>query len=126
MESQPSGKPDSITTTDQELLRRLNERINVAEICGDSAYLASVLAPKLAFQRADAAKTVDDAATFIEKVPSKKGDRTIRIIEPIQLFGARAIVQCIVTQNGRDYHNLRLFVRRDDGWKLLGWANEPL
>jgi hypothetical protein len=25
----------------------------------------------------------------------------------------------------RDWHNLRLFVRRSGDWKLLAWANEP-
>jgi len=23
------------------------------------------------------------------------------------------------------FHNVRLFVRVQDSWKLLGWANEP-
>jgi hypothetical protein len=23
-------------------------------------------------------------------------------------------------------HNIRLFVRVEDDWKLLGWANEPV
>jgi hypothetical protein len=44
---------------------------------------------------------------------------------PAQVHGDRAVVACVVTQNGRDFHNLRLFVRRGGEWKLLGWANQP-
>ena len=111
---------------DQAALDRLNHDINDAEMRGDAHYLAGILAPRLVFQRADAAKTVDDREAFLLKVPDRKGDRTLRVIAPIQVLGDRAIVQCVVTQNGRDYHNLRLFVRRDGAWKLLGWANEPM
>ena len=32
----------------------------------------------------------------------------------------------VVTMGGRDFHNIRLFVRRDGKWKLLGWANEAV
>lgn len=115
-------KPDD----DRLALTLVNVTINEAEIRGDSARLAAVLAPRLAFQRADPAKSVDDRDDYLGKVLEKKGDRTIRVLEPIQVFGDRAVVQCVVTQNGRDYHNLRLFVKRDGEWKLLGWANEPL
>ena len=110
---------------DQELLVRLNLDINDAENRGDRDFLAGVLAPKLAFQRANSERTVDDGDAFLLKV-LPGGERTIRILDPIQLFGDRAVVQCVVTQGGGDYHNLRLFVRRADGWKLLGWANAPL
>ncbi|KRA84504.1 DUF4440 domain-containing protein [Altererythrobacter sp. Root672] len=109
---------------DHEELKRLNARINDAENRGDRVFLAAVLAPKFAFQRADPERTVDDAGTFLQKV-APGGERTIRVLKPIQLFNDRALVQCIVTQGGRDYHNLRLFVRRDEEWKLLAWANEP-
>ena len=111
---------------DLESLLRVNESINAAEIAGARDAIAKLLAPQLAFQRADPAKTVDDRETFLRKVPEKQGDRSMRIVEPVQLFGDRAIVQCVITQGGREYHNLRLFVRRDGDWKLLGWANEPL
>jgi hypothetical protein len=29
-------------------------------------------------------------------------------------------------KEGEKFHNLRLFVRREGQWKLLGWANERL
>ena len=110
---------------DPEVLKRLNERINDAENRGDRDFLAGILAPKLAFQRANPEKTVDNASAFLLKA-MPGGERRIRILDPIQLFGNRAIVECVVTQGECDYHNLRMFVRRDDGWKLIAWANEPL
>jgi hypothetical protein len=35
-------------------------------------------------------------------------------------------VKCIVTCGEERFHNLRLFVRLEQQWKLLGWANERL
>jgi len=110
---------------DERQLKELNEGIDDAENRGDRTWLAGILAPKLAFQRANDARTIDDHDAFLQKV-EKGGDRVTRIIEPIQVYGDRAIVQCVVTMGGKKYHNLRLFVRRDGGWKLLGWANEPI
>jgi hypothetical protein len=46
------------------------------------------------------------------------------MIEPIQLYGDRAIVRCIVADGDKEFDNLRLFVRRDGQWKLLALANE--
>jgi uncharacterized protein DUF4440 len=110
---------------DDSRLREINEGINRAENHGDRDWLATRIAPQLAFQRADDARTVDDRDAFLEKV-KPGGTRVSRVLEPIQVFGDRAIVQCIVTVAGKDYHNLRLFVRRDGDWQLLGWANEAV
>jgi Domain of unknown function (DUF4440) len=110
--------------SDEQVLRDLNMEIANAESRGDREWLAKILAPKLAFQRADPAATVDDQDAFLRKV-AKGPAKTTRIVEPIQIFGKRAIVQCVVTVGGQDFHNIRLFVRRDGEWKLLGWANEP-
>jgi hypothetical protein len=112
-------------TEDERLLRDLNVEIGLAENDGKRRWLADHLAPRLAFQRADAAKTVDDRETFLEKVTSG-GTRVTRVVEPIQVFGDRAIVQCVVSSGDKHFHNLRLFVRRDGAWKLLGWANEEV
>src|SRR5262249_5737420 len=112
-------------TSDQVALTDLNKKIGDAENRGDRDGLAGILAPRLAFQRADDQRTVDDQVAFLQKVKAG-GKRVTRILEPIELFGDRAIVQCIVTVDDRDFHNLRLFVRRDGSWKLLAWANEPL
>jgi len=110
---------------DEQALKELNGKIGDAENRGDHEWLAGVLAPKLAFQRADEQKTVDDQVAFLQKVKSG-GSRETQIVEPIDLYGDRAIVKCIVTVGNQRFHNLRLFVRREGQWKLLGWANEPL
>ena len=52
---------------DDDILRALNIEIGDAEAKGDRMALAALLSPKLAFLRADGS-TVDDAATFLEKV----------------------------------------------------------
>jgi hypothetical protein len=109
---------------DIRALTELNTKIGEAENSGDREWLATILAPRLAFQRGDEARTVDDRATFLRKV-TRGGTRTTRMIKPIQLYGDRAIVRCIVADGDREFDNLRLFVRRDGRWKLLAWANEP-
>ncbi len=110
---------------DQQALRELNLQIGDAEDRGDREWLATVLAPSLAFQRADPARTIDDRSAFLEKV-KPGGTRVTRIVEPIELYGGRAIVKCVVRVGEQEFHNVRLFVRREGGWKLLGWANEPV
>ena len=50
--------------SDREALRELNVRIGLAENAGNRLWLEGVLAPRLAFQRADPARTVDDAEAF--------------------------------------------------------------
>jgi hypothetical protein len=67
-------------------LTELNIRIAEAENRGEREWLATILAPRLAFQRADEARTVDDHVAFLQKVTSG-GMRTTRIIEPIELNG---------------------------------------
>lgn len=112
---------------DKEVLAQLNVQIGEAESKGDRNWLDGVIAPKLAFRRADGT-TIDDRADFLKKVaPSDPRETTV---ESIDLNGDRAIVKCIVTvksaSGNKKYHNLRLFVRHEGKWKLLGWANEPL
>jgi hypothetical protein len=113
-----------IDMDDEKALRELIAQINENENDGNRDGLALILAPKLAFQRADPARTVDDRESFLQKV-QPGGKREIRSIGPIDLYGDRAIVQCTVAVADQEFHNLRLFVRRDGRWKLLGWANEP-
>lgn len=110
---------------DKQALKKLNEKINDAENYGDRDFLNSVLAPELAFQRANEQKTVNDRTAFLEKV-EPGGRRILEEIVDIKLYGNRATVECIISVDGKRFHNLRLFVRRDGEWKLLGWANEPL
>lgn len=112
---------------DIDKLTQLNIEIGKAENEGNSEWLASVIAPELAFLRADG-KTFDNRSAFLAKVASG-GSRETEV-ESIELYGDRAVVKCIVTvksdEGDKSYHNLRLFVRHDEKWKLLGWANEPM
>lgn len=106
---------------DVEVLKELNIEIGDAENRGDREWLATVLAPRLAFQKSNQA--VEDRELFLQGVTAG-GDRTSRIIEPVQIYGDRAVVQCVVTKGNQEIHNLRLFVRLEGEWKLLGWANQ--
>lgn len=115
---------------DIQALEQLNIRIGEEESKGDDAsrhWLASVIAPKLAFRRADRT-TIDNREEFLKKV--KPNDPRETEVESIDLYGDRAVVRCIVTLKlaggKKKFHNLRLFVRHEEQWKLLGWANEPL
>jgi len=112
---------------DEDLLRELNEKIGVAESEGNRAFLADVLAPVLAFRRANGAFV--DRTTFLDDVKESAHRETE--IESIRLLERnRAVVTCTVVMVDGDqrkrFHNVRLFVRSGDGaWKLLAWANEP-
>lgn len=111
---------------DKALLERLNIQIGEAESEGDSKCLASIVAPELAFRRAN--EQIDDRDRFLEAVAP--GDRRETQVESIHVYGDRAVVTCVVTMKSADgekrYHNLRLFIRHEAEWKLLGWANEQL
>lgn len=113
--------------TDMDALERLNIEIGDAESNGEKERLASLIAPELAFRRADGA-TIDNRAVFLSKV--KQSDPRETKVESIEVYGDRAVVRCIVTvkkaTGDKSYHNLRLFVRHDGKWKILGWANEPI
>lgn len=125
MDRNGQGRVITTSVKDRAALTALNKKIAKAEDRGDRDWLSGILAPRLAFQRADDQKTIDDQVAFLQKVEAGS-KRATRIIEPIELFGDRAIVQCIVTVGGQEFHNLRLFVRHDGSWKLLAWANERL
>lgn len=103
---------------DIEALIRLNDDITEAENAGDIARLGGFIAQKLAFQRRDGSLADRDA--FL--LTPRPGHRELRI-ESIQLYGDRAVVACVVTDGDLVTHNLRLFVRQEDDWALLGWAN---
>jgi Domain of unknown function (DUF4440) len=117
-------------SNDEDDLRQLNIEIGCAETDGNVKRLAEILAPELAFSRADG-KTIDDAGRFLQKVqPGSPRVTTFDAeLASIEVLGNRAIVKCLVTMESPDgerkYHNLRLFVRIDRKWRLLAWANEP-
>lgn len=116
-------------------LKTLNDQIAQKENDGDRDWLASILAPRLTFMRANG-KTFDDGLAFLQKVEenstvnSKNTRQSEVALNDIDVYGKRAIVRCIVTVTDKDekvteYENLRLFVKQGNDWKLLGWANEP-
>jgi hypothetical protein len=98
---------------DEDVLRELNVRIGVAESEGDREFLDAVLAPVLAFRRANGAFV--DRAGYLEGVKeSPKRDTEIGSVD----LGDG--------DERKRFHNVRLFVRAGDGaWQLLAWANEP-
>ena len=112
---------------DIDALEQLNIEIGDAETNGEGERLAGWIASELAFRRADRA-TIDNRAAFLSKV--KQSDPRETKVESIDVYGDRAVVKCIVTvkkaTGDERFHNLRLFVRHDGEWKILGWANEPI
>lgn len=114
-------------SADREALARLNIQIGEAETRGDRQWLSDVIAPKLAFRRADR-NTVDDRTEFLKKIaPGEPRETSIDLID---IHGDRAIVRCTVTVKSaaeeKRYDNIRLFIRHAGQWRLLGWANEPM
>lgn len=111
---------------DRDELRSLNIEIGEAESAGDAQFLAGVIAPKLAFRRANG--DCVDRDEFLKAV--KQGPERLTEIESMDILSTNcAIVTCLVTlkvdPTPSPFHNARLFVRDIDGrWKLLGWANE--
>jgi|SRR5207253_1724469 hypothetical protein len=112
--------------SDIDTLRQLNIELGEAENQGDREWLHGVMAPELAFRRAD--ETFDNRAAFLAMV--KPGGSRETEVESVETYGDRAVVKCIVTVKSESgekrFHNLRLFVRDNGRWKLLGWANESL
>jgi hypothetical protein len=125
-----------------EALKERNRTINAGENAGNADILRPLLctgqvdsepaAPLLAFRRASG--KCEGAKAFLEKVKSDGdrkvvGDREIGDIEVRLLGRHRAVVTCVIETGGKQYHNVRLFVRADpkgQDWKLLGWANEEV
>jgi hypothetical protein len=110
--------------TDIDQLAATNERIGTAESNGDVGYLDSMLAPVLAFRRSSG--VCIDRQHFLDDI-APGPPRTTRVESVELLDHDRAVVRCVVemsdsTQHGA-YDNLRLFVRVDGDWRLLGWAN---
>ena len=111
---------------DRAVLEQLNVEIGNAEDRGDSVWLASVLAPELAFRRANG--QIVNREEYLQAV-APGGPRETQV-ESTALFGDRAVVTGLVTirsaRGDQRYHNVRLLVRHEEKWKVLGWANEPL
>ena len=115
--------------SDFDDLLTLNQKIGEAEARGDREFLDGILAPSMAFRRANPQSTVVDRKTYLDSVkPSAL--RTTEVESVAHVGEKRAIVTCVVTMkvDGEEkrFHNLRIFVRVDEGWKLLAWANEAI
>jgi hypothetical protein len=115
--------------TDLEWLRSTNIEIGNAETQGNKEFFETLLAPCLAFRRANG--QILDRPNFIAGVsPSAK--RTTNIQSITVLEKNRALIECTVTMEddggAKRFHNVRLFVREGESnqWMLLGWANEPI
>ena len=113
---------------DVDLLTQLNVKIGVAESNGDREFLSGVMGPALALRRANG--PIVDRTKFLDDV--EPGSPRETVIESVDLLGQdRAVVTCIVSMEKdgetKHFHNVRLFVRSEEGrWVLIGWANEPL
>ncbi len=110
-------------------LTALNIQIGANETKGDALarqWLDQVIAPALAFRRASG--KFDGRAEFLAAVAP--GDKRETTVESVEVYGGRAVVRCVVTVEGptgeKRFDNLRLFVRHEGRWRLLGWANEPI
>jgi hypothetical protein len=117
-----------------EQLRALNIEIGEKEAQTDSAYFEGLLAPVFVTRRANDARAIVDRAAWLKALAeAAKKPRPTRITS-ISLHGSeRAVVTCIVTMDGRDYDNLRVFVKNSDPataetqpWLLVAWVNEPV
>ena len=69
---------------------------------------------------------VDDKKWFLEKL--KKSEERDTRVESIQIYENRAVVTAVVAmtlgEEQAEFHNIRMFLRTPDGWKLFAWANE--
>lgn len=111
--------------TDIEELAKINVRIGLAESEGQSDYIKGILAPDFAMRRAGGLTLGRDE--FLKTI-EKSSPRHTKVSSVSLLGSHRAAVSCIVTMEGVEYDNFRLFVRETAGqpWRLLAWANEPL
>ena len=118
---------------DEQELMQINVEMAARENAGDRAWFDAILASRLAFQRADPDKTIDDRVAFLQKVKREdpqKDRRTDPKSVDVKVCRSRAVVSCIVTMTDKgapkSFHNLRLFIKEGGQWKLLGWANEEV
>ena len=109
---------------DTKKLEELNLRIGELEDEGNLAELTKIIAPEFAFRRANG--EVVGGVAFLKAVKPNTGDLRHTEVASVDLQGDRAFVTCLVTMGPNTFHNLRLFVRLEGEWKILGWANAKL
>lgn len=115
-------------STDHESLEATNVEIGNAETRGDKSYFEDLLASSFAFRRVTG--VVVDRKQYIDAV-APSAPRTTNVRSITFAGKARAIVSCVVTMEvqgaKKDFDNLRVFIRSDEGrWRLLAWANEAV
>jgi Domain of unknown function (DUF4440) len=109
-----------MVSNDDELIA-VNQAITDAENAGDWTAMEPLIAANMAFRRADG--SIIDRRTFFDAL-KPGGNRILHNCTPLIVSENRAVVRCIIKVGDADYDNLRLFVRVDGKWQLLGWANE--
>src|SRR4051794_8217214 len=113
-----------MTETTFEALTRINEEISTAEDAGDVKNLETLLAPKLAFRRANG-KVVDREEFLAAVTPGGPRRTTMRAIVMLGKDSAHVTCDVCLPVDGelKTFENARLFIRSEaDEWKLLGWA----
>jgi hypothetical protein len=107
-----------------EGLRNQNIRIGEAEAAGDRKFFETLLAPAFAFMRSNG--EIVDRQQFLKGI--NKSSPRLTQIESVTVFTSnRALVTCVVTVDGKTFHNVRLFTRYPEyDWQLLAWANEEI
>ncbi|MDR6559822.1 hypothetical protein J2809_004205 [Arthrobacter pascens] len=113
-------------------LHKVNFSIGNAETEYDYQFFDALLASAFSMRRQDG--TIESRSDFLQRLKERKrqGEPSSNRVTTMLSFSAvgahRVLVRCIVGLDGKQYDNLRLFVRDSERspWKLLAWANEPL
>jgi hypothetical protein len=103
----------------------INEAIPQRENTGGSSeshdFFVDLLAPSFSMRRASG--EVIDRQMFLGALNSSK-TRSQRDVAVTLVGSSRAVVTSEVEMDGVTFHNLRVFIATDSGWRLLAWANE--
>ena len=119
--------------SDEDRLERTNLSIADWEQKRDAdsiQKLDEILSPELVFRRAD--KTVVGKREFMEGLtkPSPFATRESET-DAVEVHGDRALVTLTVVTSKEDgttgrYRNIRMFIRRDEHWRLEFWFNDDV
>src|SRR4051794_38083643 len=107
--------PDDSDRIDIDALYTLNLEIGAKEDGGDKEWFKKRIAPAFGFQRANEKREVVDGVAYIGDL-QESGPRNTKV-ESIHLYGNRAVVTCVVSMGVKNYHNVRLFIRRAPDWQ---------
>jgi hypothetical protein len=125
---------DERNTEAISFLEQLNAQIGEAELGRDEAFLRSVLADELVFRRASGKViTKEEYLTELMK-PENTYDYLISENTKAVINDETSLVSLRVRAKGKRgetgfegvFHNLRVFVRREDEWQCLVWFNRRI